>query len=72
MWLRRYATTWKIADSIPDEVIEFFNLPNPSSRTMTLGSTQLLREINTRNLPCGKQLPAPEADNSTAICEPII
>jgi hypothetical protein len=31
----------------------FFNLPNPSSRTMALGSTQPLREISTRNLPGG-------------------
>jgi hypothetical protein len=29
----------------------FFNLPNPSSRTMTLGSTQPLTEMSTRNLP---------------------
>jgi hypothetical protein len=31
----------------------FFNLPNPSSRTMVLGSTQPLTEMNTRNLPGG-------------------
>jgi hypothetical protein len=24
-WLRRYATTWKVTGSIPDEVIGFFN-----------------------------------------------
>jgi hypothetical protein len=28
-----------------------FNLPNPSSRTMALGSTQALTEMSTRNLP---------------------
>jgi hypothetical protein len=28
----------------------FFNLPNPSSRTMALGSTQPLTEMSTRNL----------------------
>jgi hypothetical protein len=32
-------------------VIGFFNLPNPSSRTMALGSTQPLKEMSTRNLP---------------------
>jgi hypothetical protein len=32
--------------SIPDEVIEFFNWPNPSSHTMALGSTQPLTEIS--------------------------
>jgi hypothetical protein len=31
----------------------FFNLPNPSIRSMALGSTQALTEINTRNLPKG-------------------
>jgi hypothetical protein len=31
----------------------FFNLPNPSSRTMALGSTQHLTEMSTRNLPGG-------------------
>jgi hypothetical protein len=29
----------------------FLNLPNPSSRTMALGSTQPLTEMSTRNLP---------------------
>jgi hypothetical protein len=29
----------------------FFNLPNPSCRTMVLGSTQLLTEMSIRNLP---------------------
>jgi hypothetical protein len=24
-WLRHYATSWKVAGSIPDEVIGFFN-----------------------------------------------
>jgi hypothetical protein len=34
-----------------DEVIVFFNSPNPSSRTMALESTQPLTEKSTRNLP---------------------
>jgi hypothetical protein len=41
----------KVAGSIRDDVIGFFSLPNPSSRTMALGSTQPLTEISTRNLP---------------------
>jgi hypothetical protein len=41
------------AGSIPDEVIRFFNWPNPSSRTMALGSTQPVTEMSTRNLPEG-------------------
>jgi hypothetical protein len=31
--------------------VNFFNLPNPSSRCMALGSNQPLTEMNTRNLP---------------------
>jgi hypothetical protein len=33
-WLRHYATGQKVAGSSVDEVIGFFNLPNPFSRTM--------------------------------------
>jgi hypothetical protein len=44
--------------SIPDDVIGFFDWPNPSSCTMALGSTQPLRETSTRNLPGGKGRPA--------------
>jgi hypothetical protein len=40
-WLRHYATSWKVEVSSSDEV-DFFNLPNPSSRTIALGSTQPL------------------------------
>jgi hypothetical protein len=71
-WLRHYATSWNVAGSIPHEVIEFFNLPNPSSRNMALGSTQPLSELSTRILPGGTERPAREADNLTAICEPTV
>jgi hypothetical protein len=54
---------------VPDEV-DFFNLPNTSSRTMALGSIQPLTEMSTRNLPGGKKRSARRADNFTAICEP--
>jgi hypothetical protein len=40
----------KVAGSSPNEV-NFFNLPNISSRTMTLESTQLLTEMSTKNFP---------------------
>jgi hypothetical protein len=41
--------------SSSDEVIIFFlvNLPNPSSRTMSQGSTQSLTEMSTSDLPGG-------------------
>jgi hypothetical protein len=58
--------------SIPDEVIGIFNLPNPSSRPMALGSTQPLTEMSARNLPGGKGRPVSETDKLTAICEPIV
>jgi hypothetical protein len=40
----------RIFQGCPEEVIGFFNLPNPSSRTMVLGSTQPLTEMSTRNV----------------------
>jgi hypothetical protein len=40
----------------------FFNLPNPSSRTMAMGSTQPPTEMTTRNLPGGKWRPEREVD----------
>jgi hypothetical protein len=59
---------------VPMRSLDFFNLPNPSSRTMTLGSTQPLTEMSTRNFPGGggKERPARKVDNLTAICELII
>jgi hypothetical protein len=39
---------------------------------MALGLTQPLTEMSTRNLPEGKGRPAREADNLTAIGEPIV
>jgi hypothetical protein len=56
----------------PIRSLDFFNLPNPSSRTMTLGLTQPLTEMSTRNLPGGKGQPVCKADNLTAICEPTV
>jgi hypothetical protein len=69
--LRHYATSQKAAGSIPNEVIEFLNLPNLSSRTMALGSTQPLTEMSTRNVPGDKGRPVLLAYNLTSICEPV-
>jgi hypothetical protein len=52
--------------------VDFFNLPNPSSRTMALESTQPLTELSTRNLLGGKKRPARRAHNLAAICEPNV
>jgi hypothetical protein len=49
-WLRHYATSRKVAVSIPDEV-DFFNWFNPSNLTIALGTTQPQTEMSTRNLP---------------------
>jgi hypothetical protein len=57
---------------VEDEVDFFFNLPNPSSRTMALGSTQPLTKMSTRNLPGGEMRPARRADNLAAICVPNV
>jgi hypothetical protein len=35
---------------VPDEV-DFFNSPNPYSRTMAMGSTQPITKMSTRNFP---------------------
>jgi hypothetical protein len=61
----------KLVGSI-HHVIAFFDWPNPSSRTIALGSTQPLTEMSTRNLPGGKEQRKHKADNLTAICEPIV
>jgi hypothetical protein len=56
-----------------DEVDFFFNLPNPSSRSMALGSTQPLWQKWVQGIFLGdKGRPARKADNLTAICEPIV
>jgi hypothetical protein len=57
---------------VPMRSLNFFNLPNPCSRNMVLGSTQPITEMSTRNLPGGKGWPARKADKLTAICEPIV
>jgi hypothetical protein len=58
----------RVTGLIPDDVIEFLNWPNPSSRTMALGSTQPLTEMSTENLPGDKGRSARGADNLTADC----
>jgi hypothetical protein len=52
--------------------VDFFNILNPSSHIMALESTQLLTDMSTRNLPGSKGRLEREADNLTAICEPIV
>jgi hypothetical protein len=56
---------------VPDDV-EFFNLPNPSSRTIILESTRPLTKMSTRNLHGGKTQPERRADDLAAIYEPNV
>ena len=46
----QYATSLKVAGSIPDGVTEIFHWHNPSDHTMALGSTQPLTEMSTRKM----------------------
>ena len=52
-WLRHYATSRKVAGSIPDGVIRIFHSHNPSGRTMALELTQHLTEMSIRNISWG-------------------
>jgi hypothetical protein len=61
-----------VVGSIPGEVIGIFNLPNPFSRTMALGSTQPLTEMGTSNILGGEGRSARKADNLTVIYELIV
>jgi hypothetical protein len=54
-----------------DEV-DFFNVPNPSSHTVALESTQPLAKMGTMNLPGSKKRPVRRADNLAIIYEPNV
>jgi hypothetical protein len=58
----------RLSVRVPDEV-DFFNLSNPFSHTMALGSTQPLIKMSTRNFPWGKKRPERKADNLVTIYE---
>ena len=53
-WLRHCATSRKVASSVPNGVIGIFHWHNPSGRTVALGLTRSLTEMNTRNISWGK------------------
>jgi hypothetical protein len=63
----------KVADSILDEVIEHFNLPNPSSHTMVSRFTLPFNRTEYQKMFLGsKARPLHNVNNLTAICEPIV
>jgi hypothetical protein len=52
-WLRHCTTSRMITCSIPDGVTGISHRLNPFDKTMALGSTQLLTEINARSISWG-------------------
>jgi hypothetical protein len=52
-WSRHYATSRKVAGSIPDGVGGIFHCPNLSSRNVALGTSQPLTEMRSRNVSWG-------------------
>jgi len=53
--LRHCAVSWKVAGSIPDELIGILNYLNSSGRTMTQGLTQILIEVSSMNYSWGER-----------------
>jgi hypothetical protein len=51
--MRHYAISRKLVGSIPDQVIGFLNLLNPSILTRALGLTRSLTEMSIMDLPGG-------------------
>ena len=49
IWLRHWATSLKVAGSIPDGIFGILHRRNPFSRTVSLGSTQILTAMSTGN-----------------------
>jgi hypothetical protein len=68
-WLKHCATNRKDPGSIPVGVSGIFQGPNPSVRTMALGSTPRLTEMSTRKISWGERRPVRRADNlATSMC----
>jgi len=64
-WLRPCGTSRKVAGSTPDCDIGIFHWHNPSGRTMVLGLTHPVTEMNTRNISWEQRRPVRGADNLT-------
>jgi hypothetical protein len=73
----RYATSQKAADSIPDEVIDFFFsiyliFPVALGSGVYLASNRNECQQQKKMFLGSGERPAPEADNFSAICEPTV
>jgi hypothetical protein len=71
-WLKHQGTSRKVKSLIPDKVVEFFILPNPSSYAIAMGSPQPLTEMSNKNLPGVKGRRSHKADKLTPAYEPIV
>jgi hypothetical protein len=49
--------------------LNIFNIPNPSGRTRPRGLLSLQQKLVLEDIYLGKEVPASQADNLTAICE---
>ena len=67
-WLRCCATNRKVAGSIPSSFSGIFINKKPSDRTMSLGSTQPLTEMNTRIISWGQRRPVRKTNNLPPSC----
>jgi hypothetical protein len=74
--LRRYATGQKVADSVPDEDIEFFSiyliLPSALGPKVYSASNRNEYRKQKKMFLGSRARPVREADNFTAIYEPIV
>jgi hypothetical protein len=70
-WTETISFCVLFAGSTPDEVTEFFNLPDPSRRTMALGPTQPLTERVPGIFLGSKGRPARKGDSLIATRELI-
>jgi hypothetical protein len=67
MWKEVRRTSRKMINVSSEFTWNVSALPNPSSHTMALGSTQPLTEMSTSNLPLSKGQPACNNDKLTTI-----
>jgi hypothetical protein len=69
--LCKLSTSSKVTVSFPN-LIGFFNCLNPANCTASMGFTQSLREMITRDLPWVKGWQLHKPSNLTVICVPVV
>jgi hypothetical protein len=71
-WLRHCATSRKFAGSIPEGIIWNFHWHTPSCRNIALETTQLLKEMSTRNISCGVKVAGAQGWKPNHLHEPNV